>query len=459
MIQPGKLLFFACMSAVMLGCAIPAGSQQLTPEAETVPPSREDSIRLVSIRFAAGEGISPSLDIRARVPGPSLLSVELSGDGTKPAVEVLVPGELPWASSRLTATGAQQAPGDRLEIWAGYTAGGTVEIRVPLPFEALDNPVRTIRLLHRRFRLEPVETKGGMGRGEGQFFMPRGGFVDSSQNIFVADYGNDRVQVFDKYWKFTGLFGEFGWSTEEETRFAGGQFNGPLSVCAERYVYVVDSENYRICRYDREGNFIDSFGEEGSEEGQFLEMGGIAKDFDNNVYVADLGNDRIQKFDSAGNFRMEIGFFGWGNGQLNAPSDIEVSETGDIIVLDSGNGRVQVFNKYGSFICALGAKGKRSGELTEPRGLDIVPGVGVLVADTGNDRLQLLSFRGGSLAVIGSRGQELGQFKEPWDVALGPESKQCVVVETGNHRLQVIDLVETCDSVEGPILADILAGR
>ena len=47
-----------------------------------------------------------------------------------------------------------------------------------------------------------LNTWGSYGDGEGQFNRPSNTVVDNDGNIFVADWGNQRVQVFDKDWTF-----------------------------------------------------------------------------------------------------------------------------------------------------------------------------------------------------------------------------------------------------------------
>jgi DNA-binding beta-propeller fold protein YncE len=61
-------------------------------------------------------------------------------------------------------------------------------------------------------------------------------------------------------------------------------------------VYVVDSQNERIQKFDSNGNFITKWGSEGTGEGQFNIPEGIDIDSSGNVYVADTHNSRIQKF-------------------------------------------------------------------------------------------------------------------------------------------------------------------
>jgi DNA-binding beta-propeller fold protein YncE len=61
------------------------------------------------------------------------------------------------------------------------------------------------------------------------------------------------------------------------------------------------------------------------------------------VYVADTGNDRIEKFDGNGTFITTWGTHGSGDGQLSNPSAIVVDSSDKIYVADTGNDRIQVF--------------------------------------------------------------------------------------------------------------------
>ena len=61
------------------------------------------------------------------------------------------------------------------------------------------------------------------------------------------------------------------------------------------------------------------------------------------MYVTDTGNHRVQKFDRDGNFETQWGGFGSARGQFNFPYGIAVDRRGSIFVLDSSNFRVQQF--------------------------------------------------------------------------------------------------------------------
>ncbi|MGH9954982.1 MAG: hypothetical protein ACRD39_04895, partial [Nitrososphaeraceae archaeon] len=76
---------------------------------------------------------------------------------------------------------------------------------------------------------------------------PGGIAIDSSDNIFVVDVDNDRVQVFDVNGNFITKWGSAG--------SANGQFEDPIGVAvgAEGRVYVTDEENARIQVFSRGG--------------------------------------------------------------------------------------------------------------------------------------------------------------------------------------------------------------
>jgi DNA-binding beta-propeller fold protein YncE len=90
----------------------------------------------------------------------------------------------------------------------------------------------------------------------------------------------------------------------------GDSFNRPSDVTWDRAgnVYVADGfgPNNRIAKFDKNGDFLKTWGNTGAGQGQFKGIRGIASDANGNIYVADAGNNRIQVFDGEGTFKTQV---------------------------------------------------------------------------------------------------------------------------------------------------------
>jgi len=89
--------------------------------------------------------------------------------------------------------------------------------------------------------------------------------------------------------------------------------------------------------------FLLTWGSSGSGDGQFANPADVATDGSGNVYVADTNNNRIQKFDASGTFLTTWGNFGSGNGQFSSPPGVATNGSGNVYVADTNNDRIQKF--------------------------------------------------------------------------------------------------------------------
>ena len=89
---------------------------------------------------------------------------------------------------------------------------------------------------------------------------------------------------------------------------AEGQFNLPWGIDTDNdeNVYVADWRNDRIQRFSEDGKFIDMYGSSGSDDGLFNRPSDVAVDQDGFIYVADWGNQRVQVFDPHWNFHASL---------------------------------------------------------------------------------------------------------------------------------------------------------
>ena len=192
---------------------------------------------------------------------------------------------------------------------------------------------------------------------------------------------------------------------------------------------------------DLEGRYI--IGELGVEPGQMQLPLGVALDSGGNVYVVDSGNSRIQKFDPRGTPLAVVGSAGSGPAQFNQPSDIAVDGTGNIYVVDTWNHRIQ---KFAPDLTPAGGWGQGTRnlmnpgptELWGPRAIAVDHDGTLLVADTGTHRIRRYGPDGQHLGDAGRRGKEPGEFEEPTGIAVGPDGA-IYVADAGNARIQKFD--------------------
>jgi len=201
-----------------------------------------------------------------------------------------------------------------------------------------------------------------------------------------------------------------------------GAFDQPRGIATgpDGSFYVVDTNNNRLQQFDAQGKFMRLIGEgKGEGDGQFKPLsdtasgtgaGGIAVDKDGNIYVADTWNHRVQKFDKNGVFSTKWGgFVNLGdqagvddadkNTKFYGPRGIAVGPDGNVYVSDTGNKRISIFSPTGSYIREISSgmtpdkiasqyPFNAPGELVEPIGVAVDAQGNVYVADTNNQRIQ-----------------------------------------------------------------------
>jgi len=221
---------------------------------------------------------------------------------------------------------------------------------------------------------------------EGSFYYPRGLASSPEGDVYVADSGNNRVQKFDAEGNVMQAWGKFGFAW----RGAGmGKFDVPWGVATDKEgcLYISDTSNARIQKFQSDGTPLMKWGRDGSFDGAFFFPRGIAVDFVGNVFVADEGNNRIQKFDPRGSFLTKWGKEGGGPGQFKAPWGVACDALGNVYVADQSNHRIQKFDGNGTFICSWGNRGLTEGQLNFPAGVAVDKEGNVYVVDSGNNRI------------------------------------------------------------------------
>jgi uncharacterized protein (TIGR03663 family) len=259
-------------------------------------------------------------------------------------------------------------------------------------------------------------------------------------SIFVADTGNSRVVRFDSSGNVLTTWGSR--SPDGQLPAAPGTFIEPwgIAVDSQGKVYVADTWNHRIQKFDAAGKFEQewgSLGEPGQGSSYLWGPRGIAIGTDNRVYVTDTGNKRVVVFDSRGNFLQE---FGKGEGErLDEPVGIAIGDDGLVYVADTWNLRVAVFSAEGKLTNSWPVEGWTGDSLDNKPYIAVDAQDRVYITDPERYRVIVFSSKGVPLSAFGQYGPEADAFGMP--VGLASNSDGMIwVVDTGNNRLARYDL-------------------
>src|SRR6202795_841577 len=153
-----------------------------------------------------------------------------------------------------------------------------------------------------------IKSWGEPGNGPGQFNTPHNIAVDAQNNVYVADRGNRRIQVFDADGKFLHQItidvlapadarAAIG---AKPTANTGTMARGaPWTLCItpgpNQVLYTSDAYPGRIYKLSLDGKVLGMLGKSGKQPGQFGWIHSIACPSENELYVAEILNWRVQK--------------------------------------------------------------------------------------------------------------------------------------------------------------------
>lgn len=234
-----------------------------------------------------------------------------------------------------------------------------------------------------------IKTLGRTGQGAGEFLMPMGLVIDAYGQLYVADAGNNRVQVIDTNGNFVAEFGSFGWRE--------GEFDYPNDVALNLdTIYVADTGNNRV-QYCNLINRIFYPITPISDDLQFESPEGVAIGRNGEVYVVDTFNHRWVQFSRNLVPGLAMGRFGSSRDQFWNPTDLVVNPHGTVYVVDTGNHRIVSYDFSGNPMKSWGQKGSALGQFREPKRLAIDTWNYLYVTDSGNRRIQVFTPEGRAL--------------------------------------------------------------
>lgn len=145
-------------------------------------------------------------------------------------------------------------------------------------------------------------------------------------SLLVTDYLDKNIEVWSK--KSKKYIGEFPPNNVELPDSQRVFVPYAVTVNQNGHIYISDFGQFRIQEFDRRGNYIRSFGGIGTNIGNFARPKGIAVDQDSVLYVVDSAFENVQLFDSKGRLLMFFGGSYQGIGDMYLPAQVIVDNTG-----------------------------------------------------------------------------------------------------------------------------------
>jgi DNA-binding beta-propeller fold protein YncE len=215
--------------------------------------------------------------------------------------------------------------------------------------------------------------------GEGVVRRAHGITIDADEMVWLTDDLHHTVRKFTPEGKLLLTLGD----PDRPAELQGGKpFNRPthVAICPKSgYLFVSDGYgNSRVHKYSPDGKHVMSWGEPGTDPGQFNLPHNLVTDRDGLVYVADRENHRVQIFDGEGRYQGQ-----WNN--LHRPCGLFVDRgaSGLFFVGELGSGmpvtektpnlgpRVSVLDATGRRVARFGGQfpSEKPGEFIAPHGL------------------------------------------------------------------------------------------
>ncbi|KAI6647844.1 NHL repeat containing protein [Oopsacas minuta] len=196
---------------------------------------------------------------------------------------------------------------------------------------ATANTLERIFSVDYKSKIQPIVSVCKWRRGFENTNSPQGVTIDNSTgDIYVADYGNNCVKVFDCNGKIMFKFGD------EEGE---GKMNCPygLAICRDRI--LISQANNCILNYQVNGEFVSSIGKPGKGELEFYDPLGLTFDQSNGeVCICDSDNDRIQILSKELTYKTQFG-----QDNLRFPVDVKLTKE-FIYILDRSNPCLHLYN-------------------------------------------------------------------------------------------------------------------
>ena len=256
---------------------------------------------------------------------------------------------------------------------------------------------------------------------------------DDSSRLYVSDFGQRLIYVFDLKEKKVKVIGE--------EQAVGRPFG--IALDGEENVYVADQQGKIVRVFDRAARPLRTIG-----DGNLMRPTGIAIDRQRGrIYVADSAWDKdhqnfVKIFDMQGRFLGNVGEGKDGGDYRYFPTYLAVDGDGNLYITDTMNARVIVFDPQGNYLKKFGQAGDSWGSFSKPKGVALDTFGNVYVVDSAWSNAQIFNRRGEILLFFGGRSRYPGLMQNPTGIAID-RNNRIYVADTFNFRVNVYQLVNT----------------
>lgn len=171
--------------------------------------------------------------------------------------------------------------------------------------------------------------------------------VDVAGHVFVLDRERGTLTLYDPALKAMATVGGQGWE--------GGSFDQPAGIWAKNGldIYVADFGNHRIQRFDRTLTYVSSLSSRAADDNaiSFGYPADVTVSRFGTLYICDTENNRIVKVDASNRMEGSFGGFGGGAGKLDHPVQVEMGPGDQVYVLDPP--RILVYDLFGNYLSML----------------------------------------------------------------------------------------------------------
>ena len=265
---------------------------------------------------------------------------------------------------------------------------------------------------------EPVIAVGKKGKADNELYARGLALDEPNQLIYIAVYGNARIQVVS----FDGNFLK---------RFGQGTLNQPFGIAVtEDNVFVTDWDLHALLQFRKKDyKLMRRTGTRGRREGELNYPRGLCIDNNGDVYVADGDNHRVSVFSKDLKFLNCLG-----TEQLEYPRDVKVTQD-SVVVLDWSPNCIHFFSRSGELLRSCVTQGE-DGVVYCPNFFCLDPAGNIPITDSNRHSIKILSPSGQLMHEIAKRGHGRGELYLPWGISITQSGTIFVISHNTNFCLQ-----------------------